>query len=88
VLLCAALQVGLWDIDHTPTAGEDSSTDTSGYDGVLMFEPHRDYVSSMKWLGQSGSGLLTGSYDGLVRKLDVETGGYGGGGGCKGGGGF
>jgi WD40 repeat protein len=42
---------------------------------VLMFEPHRDYVSSMRWLGPSGQGLLTGSYDGLVRRLDVETGG-------------
>lgn len=62
-------QVGLWDIDHT-SAGDDSST----YDGVLLFEPHRDYVSSLKWLGPSGSALLTGSYDGIVRQLDVETG--------------
>lgn len=41
---------------------------------MLLFEPHRDYVSSMKWLGPSGSALLTGSYDGIVRQLDVETG--------------
>lgn len=67
VALCT--QVGLWDIDHT-SAGDDSST----YDGVLLFEPHRDYVSSLKWLGPSGSALLTGSYDGIVRQLDVETG--------------
>lgn len=81
-LVTAAMQVGLWDIDHTAAAGADDSTDTnsSGYDGVLMFAPHRDYVSSMRWLGQSGTGLLTGSYDGLVRKLDVETGGQEGGG--------
>jgi WD40 repeat protein len=39
-----------------------------------MFEPHRDYISSMKWLGPSGAGLLTGSYDGIVRRLDVDTG--------------
>lgn len=62
-------QVGLWDIDHT-SAGDDSST----YDGVLLFQPHRDYISSLKWLGPSGSALLTGSYDGIVRQLDVETG--------------
>lgn len=65
-------KVGLWDVDH-PSAGDDSSA----YDGVLLFEPHRDYVSSMKWLGPSGSALLTGSYDGIVRQLDVETGVWG-----------
>lgn len=65
-------QVGLWDINHS--AEPDSSSDSSGYDGVLMFEPHRDYISSMKWLGPTGAGLLTGSYDGIVRRLDVDTG--------------
>lgn len=75
---CLRLQVGLWDINHTAAEGTSSDSDnnnSSSYDGVLMFEPHRDYVSSLKWLGPSGAGLLTGSYDGLVRKLDVETGG-------------
>jgi WD40 repeat protein len=73
----------VWDINHTASkvddqdGGSSGSSSSSGYDGVLMFEPHRDYVSSMKWLGPSGQGLLTGSYDGVVRRLDVETGGQG-----------
>jgi len=71
-------QVGLWDVDYQ--GGDDGSGggDGGGYDGVLMFEPHSDYISSLKWLGPSGQALLTGSYDGLVRRLDVATGAGGG----------
>lgn len=62
-------QVGLWDVDH-----QAADSDDDGFDGVLMFEPHRDYISSLKWLGPSGAALMTGSYDGVVRRLDVESG--------------
>lgn len=69
--------MGLWDVDFKADDGSDGGTASSSsgdYDGVLMFEPHRDYISSLKWLGPSGAALLTSSYDGTVRRLDVDTG--------------
>jgi WD40 repeat protein len=67
-----SVQVGLWDIDHPPSSGDGDSS-SSSYDGVLMFEPHRDYVSSLRWANLHT--LISGSYDGTVRTLDVNTGG-------------
>ncbi|KAL6748385.1 WD40-repeat-containing domain protein [Haematococcus lacustris] len=68
-------QVALWKVDDTPLPGG-----PEGFDGVLTFtHVHRKYISGLKWLGRGGSGaaaahLVTASYDGSVRLLDVEQG--------------
>ncbi|WIA35857.1 hypothetical protein OEZ86_004241 [Tetradesmus obliquus] len=71
-------KVGLWDIDHpvdSSSSDSSSSSSSSSYDGILMFEPHRDYVSSLRWTNPHT--LISGSYDGTVRTLDVNTGVWG-----------
>ena len=56
--------VGFWNLNGT----ED--------DPIVEFRPHRQYVCGLKWLGPSGAGgLLTASYDGSVRRLDLADGG-------------
>ncbi|KAJ9513292.1 hypothetical protein QJQ45_001328 [Haematococcus lacustris] len=60
-------------VDDTPLPGG-----PEGFDGVLTFtHVHRKYISGLKWLSRGGSGaaaahLVTASYDGSVRLLDVE----------------
>lgn len=41
--------------------------------GVLMFAPHKEYVSGLKWVGAGSphTRLITSSYDGSLRALDV-----------------
>lgn len=56
--------VGFWNLQGTDD------------DPIVEFRPHRQYVCGLKWLGPAGSGgLLTASYDGSVRRLDVADGG-------------
>ncbi|GLC55664.1 hypothetical protein PLESTB_001012300 [Pleodorina starrii] len=62
-------KVSLWDVD----VGEDGpAADT---DGVLMFTPHSEYVSGMRWLGREAAvgpcRLITAAYDGSLRALDL-----------------
>lgn len=82
--LCC-LQVSIWDVDYTAANSSSSNTvagagssSSSDYDGVSMFAPHSDYVSAMKWVGGGSSGsatqLLSASYDGSVRLLDLQKG--------------
>lgn len=59
----------MWDVDAPPG---------SSCDGVAAFAPHSDYVSSLAWL-DGGARLLSSSYDGTVRRLDVCSGARGGG---------
>ena len=54
--------VGVWRVDEHDEE----------YDGVLSFTPHSQYVSGLAW--DSHASLITSSYDGSVRKLDVEKG--------------
>ena len=47
------------------------------FDGVLSLLPqHHQYICGLKWAGGSGRGaaLYTASYDGSLRRLDVERG--------------
>ncbi len=45
-------------------------------DPIVEFRPHSQYICGLKWLGPSGrDGLLTTSYDGSVRRLDLGAGG-------------
>lgn len=60
-------------MDHH--ANEDSAEGDGGEDGVLVFAPHSEYISGLKWAGGSGAGaakLFTAAYDGSVRRLDAE----------------
>ncbi|GFR49809.1 hypothetical protein Agub_g11749 [Astrephomene gubernaculifera] len=62
-------KVSLWDVD---VAEESAAAET---DGVFMFTPHGEYVSGMRWLGRGAavgpSRLITASYDGSLRALDL-----------------
>jgi WD40 repeat protein len=66
--------------DATAAADDDNDDDEDdgGFDGVAMFAPHYQYVSGLKWLGPDGKQLLSCSYDGSVRVLDIITGKMGG----------
>lgn len=47
------------------------------FDGVLLLQPqHYQYICGLKWAGGSGRGaaLFTASYDGSLRRLDLEKG--------------
>jgi hypothetical protein len=47
------------------------------FDGVLSLLPqHHQYICGLKWAGGAGRGsaLFTASYDGSLRRLDVERG--------------
>jgi hypothetical protein len=53
-----------------PGEGEEGAA----FDGVAVFAGvHYQYISGLTWLGGSGGGgLLSASYDGSLRLLDVE----------------
>lgn len=53
--------VGLWRVE----AHDEES------DGVLSFTPHSQYISGLAW-GMDDLSLITSSYDGSVRKLDLQ----------------
>ncbi|KAL4441841.1 hypothetical protein ABPG77_003757 [Micractinium sp. CCAP 211/92] len=60
---------------ETPAAGDNGSG--GAFDGVLALNPpHYEYICGLKWAGASGRGasLFTASYDGSLRRLDVEQG--------------
>ncbi|CAM9311188.1 unnamed protein product [Sphacelaria rigidula] len=55
--------VGVWDIDK-------------GSDGVLEFKPHVGAVPRLEFDPLDGHKLLSTSYDGSVRRMDVEKGNF------------
>jgi WD40 repeat protein len=55
--------IGLWNVDG-------QAKDSSGT--FSLFHVHSSPVSCLEWVG-SGSGLLSASYDGTIRWMDVET---------------
>ena len=52
--------LGLWNVDST-----------AENDGVYLFKPHSGAVSSLVW-DNTGSSLLSSSYDGTVRLFDIN----------------
>ena len=58
--------VGIWRVNAEEREG--------ACDGVHVFAPHAQYVSGLVWGERSNSQLVTASYDGSVRYLDVESG--------------
>lgn len=55
--------VGLWSIDESKVTAKD---------GAFLFRVHGRPVTCLEWI-VSGKGLLSASYDGSVRWLDVEA---------------
>jgi WD40 repeat protein len=55
--------VGLWSIDESKVTAKE---------GVYRFRVHGRPVTCLEWI-VSGKGLLSASYDGSVRWLDVEA---------------
>ena len=51
-------------------------TSTSHRDGIHLFKPHTGAVCAVQWTGGGGNGsghhLLSASYDGTIRMLDVQ----------------
>lgn len=58
--------VGLWDVDST------TSEESNHTNGVHLFRPHSRPVCCMDWV--SNDSLVSASYDGTVRLLNVEKG--------------
>jgi hypothetical protein len=58
--------VGLWDVD-AQTAEENNTNH-----GVHLFRPHSRPICCMEWLNNDN--MVTASYDGSVRRLNVEKG--------------
>jgi len=74
-------QVALWSVDYqseregSSTAEEGGEGQGGTFEGIVRFEAHRQYVSAMRWVGSGlGAKLMSASYDGSVRLLDVEKG--------------
>ncbi|GBF91590.1 hypothetical protein Rsub_04330 [Raphidocelis subcapitata] len=76
-------RVALWAVDYSPDAADGGGADGGkaegdgggGFDGVLSFAPHTEYVSALAWLGRGGGAkLMSASYDGSARLLDAEKG--------------
>ena len=75
--------LGIWNVDQYcidgPTTTAESSGDlppaktvsSTSSDGVHLFKPHSGALSTLMW-NNSGTSLLSSSYDGSVRALDVE----------------
>ena len=55
--------LGIWDVDDTR---ENSNN------GVYLFRPHTRPITHLEW-NSTGSSLMSVSYDGSVRMLDVES---------------
>lgn len=71
--ICLALQVGnvgLWTVD------EDGGNDDDPTDGVFLFRPHTMAVPRLSFDPIDGNKLISTSYDGTVRRMDVEKGAF------------
>ncbi|PKU67631.1 WD repeat-containing protein 76 [Dendrobium catenatum] len=58
--------VGFWDLDFGMGDGNEDDS------GIYVYAPHSASVSGISVHPSSVSKIFTGSYDGLVRKMDVE----------------
>ncbi|KAL3784990.1 hypothetical protein ACHAWO_010264 [Cyclotella atomus] len=70
--------LGLWNVDQYSPEKDTTTEGTvnkkgkiSSTDGVHLFKPHSRPISTLAW-NESGSKLLSCSYDGTVRAFDVE----------------
>jgi len=64
--------VGLWNFDAAGAEDEDGQA-SLGEDGVLLTRPHLEYISGLRW-ARAGARLVSSSYEGTIRSLDVQKG--------------
>ena len=66
--------VGLWDVDGGTSSSESNNNDISvkNSNGVSLFRVHSRPICCLEWLNNEN--MVTASYDGSVRRLNVETG--------------
>lgn len=71
--------VGLWTIggqgDDTDDA-DDNGAAVTGADAVFQFKPHTGSVPRLMFDPTDGNKLISTSYDGTVRRMDVEKGAF------------
>ncbi|KAK1323007.1 hypothetical protein QJS10_CPA02g01235 [Acorus calamus] len=60
-------KVSFWDVDRGLDGGDDADDD-----GVYLYDPHTSPVSGISIQPFSLSKVLTSSYDGFIRSMDVE----------------
>lgn len=68
--MCAFLQVGhvgLWTVDE-------NSDEDNAAQGMFQFKPHTGAVPRLTFDPVDNSRLISTSYDGTVRRMDVEKG--------------
>lgn len=74
----AAAAAGGSGCEAAPSASASASgseDDEDAFDGILAFNPHENYISALRWVGYGGSAkLLSASYDGAARLLDLQKG--------------
>ena len=68
VFLSQVGNVGLWTVDE--------NNDGDAADGVFQFSPHTGAVARLKFDSADGNKLISTSYDGTVRRMDVEKGAF------------
>jgi WD40 repeat protein len=56
----------------TTTTTNDDDDDANDNNGVHLFKPHSSVISTLIW-NTNGTSLLSSSYDGSVRLLDIES---------------
>lgn len=64
--------VGIWNVDSRAKAVDDDNNNSNSNDGVHLFKFHSGSCSSLQWTA-GGDALLSASYDGTVRLLDVAS---------------
>ncbi|XP_004365342.1 WD repeat-containing protein 76 [Capsaspora owczarzaki ATCC 30864] len=55
------------------SGGDDEEEEDAPNEGIYVFQPHQKSVSSIAFLGSGGSTMITASYDGTVRRLDMAS---------------
>lgn len=69
--------VGLWTIGGQGSGDEDNKGGaTAGADSVFQFKPHTGSVPRLVFDPTDGNKLISTSYDGTVRRMDVEKGAF------------
>jgi len=64
--------VGLWDVDSVSSHNDNEKDNTSNSGIVSLFRVHSRPINCLEWL--TNEHMVTSSYDGSVRRLNVETG--------------
>jgi len=63
--------VGLWDVDGGSSASSENKKNKNS-NGVSLFRVHSRPICCLEWLNDEN--MVTASYDGSIRQLNVETG--------------